>query len=70
MSAFGGGGHGGGGGAPLDAAAGPARPAAAAAAAAAPRAILHLDADAMYCQVESLRLGIPLEAVPLAVQQW
>ncbi|KAI9203208.1 uncharacterized protein BJ171DRAFT_154832 [Polychytrium aggregatum] len=33
------------------------------------RVIVHLDLDAFYCQVEHVRLGIPLE-VPLAVQQW
>jgi DNA polymerase eta len=33
------------------------------------RAIIHLDLDAFYCQVEHVRLGIPLDK-PLAVQQW
>ncbi|KAI9102840.1 hypothetical protein DFS34DRAFT_412582 [Phlyctochytrium arcticum] len=33
------------------------------------RAILHIDLDAFYCQVEHVRLGIPLTE-PLCVQQW
>ncbi|KAJ2747767.1 N-acetyltransferase eso1 [Coemansia sp. BCRC 34301] len=33
------------------------------------RAIIHIDLDCFYCQVEQLRLGIGPDA-PLAVQQW
>ncbi|KAI8871190.1 DNA/RNA polymerase, partial [Ramicandelaber brevisporus] len=33
------------------------------------RAILHLDLDCFYCQVEAKRLGIPPD-LPAAVQQW
>ncbi|KAJ2785289.1 N-acetyltransferase eso1 [Coemansia javaensis] len=33
------------------------------------RAILHIDLDCFYCQVEQLRLGVSPD-VPLAVQQW
>ncbi|KAL1920390.1 uncharacterized protein VTP21DRAFT_767 [Calcarisporiella thermophila] len=33
------------------------------------RAILHIDLDCFYCQVEQLRLGIPNEK-PVAVLQW
>ncbi|KAJ1656701.1 N-acetyltransferase eso1, partial [Dispira simplex] len=33
------------------------------------RAILHVDLDCFYCQVEHIRLGIP-RTQPLAVQQW
>ncbi|KNC96743.1 uncharacterized protein SPPG_07951 [Spizellomyces punctatus DAOM BR117] len=33
------------------------------------RVILHVDLDAFYCQVEHVRLGIPID-VPLCVQQW
>jgi hypothetical protein len=33
------------------------------------RFILHLDMDCFYCQVESIRLGIP-STTPMAVQQW
>ncbi|KAJ2451939.1 N-acetyltransferase eso1 [Coemansia sp. RSA 2424] len=33
------------------------------------RAIIHIDLDCFYCQVEQLRLGIGPD-VPLAVQQW
>ncbi|PIA17981.1 DNA/RNA polymerase [Coemansia reversa NRRL 1564] len=33
------------------------------------RAIIHIDLDCFYCQVEQLRLGISPD-IPLAVQQW
>ncbi|KAI8826944.1 uncharacterized protein EV422DRAFT_502663 [Fimicolochytrium jonesii] len=33
------------------------------------RVILHVDLDAFYCQVEHVRLGIPIDT-PLGVQQW
>ncbi|RKP39291.1 hypothetical protein BJ085DRAFT_23766, partial [Dimargaris cristalligena] len=33
------------------------------------RAILHVDLDCFYCQVEHVRLGIPV-AQPVGVQQW
>jgi DNA polymerase eta len=34
------------------------------------RVVIHIDLDCFYAQVESKRLGIPQESVPLAVQQW
>jgi len=33
------------------------------------RTIIHVDLDAFYCQVEHVRLNIPLD-IPLCVQQW
>ncbi|KAI8616849.1 hypothetical protein BC830DRAFT_1255160 [Chytriomyces sp. MP71] len=33
------------------------------------RAIVHIDLDSFYAQVETVRLGLP-QSVPLAVQQW
>lgn len=33
------------------------------------RVVAHIDLDAFYCQVESVRLGVA-EDKPLAVQQW